>query len=294
MSTASSPNQANRDWTADTKVTSFDQVAGWLVALVILVGFLTAVLFLIWLTTIWDFRPKTPAIEAIEINLPGPSAAAEGIARDIEEPGVEELAEVLEPKLAETLQAVTDAVSSQSAAMEAVQGEAGPMGSGKGLGDSRQSGPGGDGEGDGFWERWDIRYSVEDIGKYAQQLDHFNIELGVLGGGVEGIDYVKNLSTNPQTRSIKDGSQETRFYFNFARPDMQRVDAQFLSKAGISTNNRFPVQFYPDSIIKQLLTLEAAALGNHEIKDVEKTTFGVRGSEGSFEYYVIEQKYFNG
>lgn len=275
-------------------MTSFDQVAGWLVALVILVGFMALVLFLIWLTTVWNLRPASPKIEAIEINLPGPSTAAEGVAQDIEEPGVEELAEVLEPKLAETLQAVTDAVSSQSGAMEAVQGEAGPMGSGKGQGDSRQSGPGGDGEGDGFWERWDIRYSVEDTAKYAQQLDHFNIELGVLGGGVEGIDYVKNMSTKPVTRSVKDGSKETRFYFNFARPDMQRVDASLLATAGVNTKGRFPVQFYPDAIIQQLLQLEAAALGTHEIKDVEKTTFGVRGAAGSFEYFIIEQKYYNG
>lgn len=295
MSTASKTNPVPHDWTADTKVTRYDTVAGWLVALVVMVGFMSLVLFLLWLTTVWSYRPPAPPIKAIEINLPGPAAAAEGYARDIEEPGVEELAEVLEPNLAETLEAMTDAVSSVAGAMNAMEGAEGPMGTGSGQGDSRKSGPGGEGEGAGFWERWDIRYSVDDIEKYAEQLDHFNIELGVLGGGVNGIEYVSDMSSQkPKTRSIQDASTEKRFYFNFARPDMQRLDASLLGRAGISTAKRFPVQFYPDNIIKQLLTLEAQKLNGRNVKEVSKTIFGVRGGSGAYEYYVIDQEFFFG
>lgn len=283
------PHFAVHDWKTHAKVTRYDIAAGWLVASTVMVGFTTAMLFLIWLTAVWSYRPITPDIRSFAISLPG-AAAALGDTRAIEEPSAAELAEVIEPNPADSLGTMTSVVAAVTGDINAIDAADNVFEGCIGVGDHRKTGAGEP----AFWERWDIRYSVDSIDEYAAQLDHFDIELGVLGGGKPGIEYVKNMAApSPQTRSIENASAEQRFYFNFVQPDMQRLDAELLRRADIATANRFPVQFYPDDVVKQLLTLEHQALNGRDIKEVRQTIFGVRGDAGDYEYYVIEQSYSN-
>ncbi len=183
------------------KVSAYDQVSGLLVALLIMVGAGVTVLFVIYLTTRnWETNVSIPVI--IEPT-PGRGDHAMGVAQDLEAPGLEELEEVLDPQIEANYEAVTDAVTSQQAAMENVDGAAVTTDGGNGQGDNRPVGP----EGNGpdiipRWERWQIEFAGADLNTYARQLDHFGIELGTAGGGVQTIDYASKLSTgNPKRRT---------------------------------------------------------------------------------------------
>ncbi len=52
-------------------------------------------------------------------------------------------------------------------------------------------------------QRWLLNLAARDLDEYAKMLDHFRIELGVIGRpGVVGIEYAVNFSTTPSQKTI--------------------------------------------------------------------------------------------
>ena len=278
-----------------TAVSRYDLVSGFLVAAVGLVGFITGLLaLLIFLNMEWD--KEVEAEMFIFEDLAG-FENPEGIAEDFEEPGVEELAEVEEPQLADALEMVTDAVSTTRAAIEAVDGTAAQMGQGKGLGDKRQSGLGGGGTGKGNpAEHWVVKYSTTSKEAYAAQLDYFKIEIGALSKQTTGVQYAYNLSASKP--SFREGTrrEEKRVYFK--KPNnhpVLRWDKQLLEAAGASTANKYIFTFYPMATFQKLYNLEKAQLqrDGKQLTDVKRVTFTVEGKKGGgFEYKMQPPEYY--
>lgn len=73
-------------------------------------------LFIVWLTMRMPERVKS--FPPIEENAAGRADNAEGFERDFEPPGAEEVEELMEPTLQDTIEAVTDAVSSVAGALD--------------------------------------------------------------------------------------------------------------------------------------------------------------------------------
>lgn len=290
---SSAPNQKRITPTrlgVETTVSRYEQVSSFLVAAVILFGFAVLILFLIWLTQVIKFGPREIKMETIE-ELLGNNNNPEGLEQDFEEPGVEELPDVQEPQLADALEAMTDAVSTQRAAIEAIDGNVEEMGSGRGVGDNRDPGPGsGNTKMVPEWERWEIRYSTSSPAEYGKQLDFFNIELGALSKDTPDIGYASSLGqSKPATRRGR-RNEEKRVYFSYGDSILRKWDSQFLAAAGVATRGRLLVQFYPQATRSQLLSIEKDYLGNRSLQDVLKTIFGVRSTGSGFEYYVMDMK----
>ncbi|MCO6455650.1 MAG: hypothetical protein J5I93_10185 [Pirellulaceae bacterium] len=278
----------------DLKVTSYDKVASLLISLIVMVGAFVGMLFAVWLTTVLVFAKASPPVELIE-EPAGRGDHAKGYARDLEEPGLEELEELETPQLEATLEAVTDAVTSMAASLDSLHTDATVSGKGSGLGDSRKSGPGGEGE-DIIprWERWQIRYASDSISKYAEQLDFFGIELGAAGGGVNQVDYARNFSRSPVKRS---GSSEAekRLYMTWTSGELVEMDRQLLTRAGVPVQRRVTMQFIPKDTENRLalLELQHAEPQGKTVKNIRKTIFGVQGSSGRYEFFVMSQYYRN-
>ncbi len=276
----------------DLKVSAYDNVASLLISLILMVGFFVGMLFLIWLTTVLVFTNKSVPVTLVEEPL-GRGDHAKGYARDLAEPGLEELEELETPQLEATLEAVTDAVTSVSASLDSLHTDATISGKGSGLGDSRQSGPGGDGE-DIIprWERWQIRYASDNINKYAQQLDFFGIELGAAGGGREELDYASNFAGAIKTRTGS-GEAEKRLYMTWTKGELQAMDRALLQRAGIPVDRRVTLQFYPPETENQLAVIEKERYDaeGKTVKDVRKTIFGVRAAGAGYEFFVMDLYY---
>ncbi len=182
-------------------MSSYDRAAGWMIALNILVGFSVLLAFLIWLSSVLEFKPDQAMLTLVE-NVAGRGDHAAGFARDVEAPGIEELEEESEPKVEQLLEAVTDVVSNQAAALDSMQTNMFSSNVGSGLGDSRPPGPLGEGENIiPRSERWEIRYNSNSLDAYAKQLDFFKIELGAVGGK-KTVDYAARLA-NPSPARAK-------------------------------------------------------------------------------------------
>lgn len=294
----------------ELKVSLYDQVSSMLIAMIMMVGFFVTLMFLIWLTTVLIFGRAPIEVEYIE-EIAGRGEHAKGYERDLEEPGEEELDELLEPQLEAALEAVTDVLSTQEAKLDALQTDATQSGKGKGKGDSRQAGPGGEGENIiPRWERWQIKYNTTTINAYAEQLDYFKIELGAAGGGRVRVDYAKQLARARPIRRDGTGDQEKRLYFSWKQGKLKEYDRRLLQKAGIPVAGRVIMQFIPnglphgktresskalwksaEDLENQLAALERAYAKGKHVTEFKRTVFGVRGRGSGYEFYVISMQF---
>ena len=270
------------------KVSVFDQVAGLLIALLVLVGSGVLVLFLIFLTTQnWETPVSIPVL--LE-PASGRGDHALGTAQDLELPGLEELDIGLKPQAEVSYEALTQAITQQQATLENLEGASDTSARGQGLGDNRPLGPAGDGPNIvPRWERWQIEFASTDLTTYARQLDFFQIELGAAGGGSNTINYAANFSRGSPRRRKAAGDQEERLYFTWKSGSLRVADLELLDQAGVETSGRIPLQFYPAETENVLAHLEQQHLAGRPLENVRKTVFGIRPKDNGYEFYVRRQ-----
>ena len=294
MTTAPAPAPASRDSRASgMNVSRYDQVSGMLVAVLIILGFITVMMFLIWLSTrVFWVEPPVP-VTLLDVGGGGSGQVAGG-ERDFEEPNPEEINEVVDQPIEQTLESIVSVVSTQAPQLDAVEGSTSlGSGQGEGTGDGRGKGPGGPGTEDGIpaYERWELRMSAANLDEYARQLEFFGVELGVAGGGNPNVEYISKLTAPKPTVRRGDPKAERRLRFLHRSGELRKADRELAARAGIPTDGRVVFQFYSQQMYQTLLQLEYDRKGKRTISQVRKTVFGVRGSGGRYEFFVIEQHY---
>lgn len=234
---------------------------------------------------------STRAIAPIIENPAGRADNAEGLERDFEPPSSEEVEELLEPTLEETINAVTDAVSQVAATVATTQATS------NSKGDSRPPGP--EGEGEDIvprFERWQLNFSAHNIQEYAAQLDFYQIELGAIGGNVQGVDVANNLAGTPKSRRVVDTEQEQRLYFIWTSPSpLMQYDRQLLRKANISLQGkRQMLKFIPPDLENLLAQTElqyAKEKGHQSVTEIAKTIFESASDRDGYKFTVVSQRY---
>lgn len=270
---------------ASLKVSAHDRVSSFILSMLYLVGFVVFLLFLLWLTTRATTATQPIEIEYLDELAGGDPALGEG--RDFEEPGVEDIQDLATPQTEEMLAAVTDVASNVSASSNELVGD---VSQGKGGGDRRRAGQGGNASVP-RWERWEVRFTSTSIGTYAEQLESFGIELAAVGGGRDEVDYVTGLTQGkPNTRSA-DGSQEKRLYMSYRSGQLKEFDRRIIQRSGVPTQGRTLLQFYPPQTEGILAALERKKANGRPLKDIRKTVFAVKKSGRRYVFEVIEQLY---
>jgi len=297
------PRQPTRDTTEveHLRTSNFEQASAMLTSMLMLIGVITIAMFVAWLsaTIVWD----RPVADVVLEDVGGGSSGntMPGGEKDLEDPSPEEVKEVMvEDKATDAgFEAITSLVSTAAVDLDAVDSVGGSTalgsGEGTGTGDGKGRGPGGPGTSDGIpaWERWEIKFSSNDINLYAQQLDFFKVELGVAGGGIDVLNYCSNFTAATAKKRSGGPKEEKRLFFLYKSGDLREADRALARKAGIEVTDRVVFQFYTPEMYKQLLTLENVRMkaANKRIIEVKKTTFGLRGTPGKWEFYVMDQQY---
>jgi hypothetical protein len=295
---ASRPPSGSRSSTSELEVSRYDQVAGSLLAVLIVLGFVTLMMFVLWLSSrMFLLRPPV-SVEVLEdVGGGGSGENLAGSQQELQEPSPEEVQQVEEPSVTDSINSISSIVTSQAQTLEAVEGAASfGKGVGSGQGDGRGPGPGGPGTSDGIpaWERWEIQMAADTLPEYARRLDFFKVELGVAGGGRPDVEYISALSSpKPKVRtgSPKD---EKRLRFLHRSGQLRDADRALAAKAGVNTSGRVVFQFYDQATYNTLLRLENIKMGKRRIKEVKRTVFGVRNMGQRYEFYVISQEYIGG
>jgi hypothetical protein len=140
-------------------------------------------------------------------------------------------------------------------------------------------------------QRWEIRFPPgNSIESYTRQLDHFKIELGVIGGE-DHITYLTNLSNPRPQRRPGFAADEQRLYLVWQRGEMAEADEQLATRAGLKTAGKVLAHFLPSEVETELARLEESYARQLNIQKIERTVFGIRAAgQDAFRFYVIEQK----
>ena len=277
---------------SDTTVSSYDKLSAILIAAITIIGFMTTILFLIWLTTDVDYTAPTQGVEITDIGDPG-DEKPEGFEDDAFEPGVEEFPEIDVPQLAQSIEAVTDAVSSVRANSEKVSGDAAQMGKGKGFG-AREGGPGGGGDGIPEFKRWKINYEASDIDTYKKQLSFFDIDIGVIRRDSDDVYRIKDPGAKMEVvKSSRE--QEKSLYFAHIQRRMMRWDEAIASTAGVNTVGANLIQFYPEKARSRIRAQEAQFLAKdgRKLPDIRQTIVKLATLNDGFDFVVEDVLYRN-
>jgi hypothetical protein len=279
---------------AGLRVSRYDQVAGLLLAVLIVLGFITLMMFLVWLSNRLFFVTPAVPVTILEDVGGGGSGQMLGGDQQFEEPSPEEVPQVTEAPIDRTLESIASVVATKTQDIDAIFGNTSlGSGQGPGSGDGRGPGPGGPGTSTGVpaHERWEVRMSAASIDEYARQLDFFKVELGVAGGGDPDVHYISNLAAAKPKVRIGKPAEERRLRFLHRSGELRAADRELAAKAGVKTDSRVVFQFYDESAYQKLLALEAEKKGSRPISQVRRTVFGVRSNRGRYEFYVIDQQY---
>ena len=268
------------------RTTRYEQASAMLWSLLLLGGVVTTGMFLAWMSAsiVWNRPIAQVTVEDVGGGSSGDSLT--GGEKELLQPVVEEMQEVAAP-------AQVDPVLDSISTLVSIEAVASDEEDSVDLWSRKKVGPEGSGDkvGTPAWERWEIKFSSNDVNLYAQQLDFFKVELGVAGGGIDVVEYCSNFSVATPIRRVGAPKDEKRLFFLYKSGSLRDADRTLASKAGIEVADRVVFQFYQPDMYRQLLMLENERMGKHRISEVLKTTFGVRGIPGKWEFYVLDQTY---
>lgn len=272
----------------DPRVSRYDKVSALLVALVVMFGFLALLLLILWFTSIVRTKPKV-ANTAPMIELPG-GEPNQGVGDVWEEPGTDELPDVEQPQLADAVEAVTDAISSQSAKFATIDGNAELMGPGSGLGDARARGTGGTGTGGGEPDRWTIQMTTSSEAAYAKALDSLGIQLAAVHASSDEIVYAFRLASGkPSVRKGTRAQYNTSGGFLFFQQiaALKKYDQSLLRKAGVALGGRRYGWYLPPQARQALYAAEALKRGGRPVEQVAKTVFEVQPDGNGYKFTAV-------
>ena len=293
--------------TRHLRVSPYDRVSSWLVALLVVTGVTVGSLLIIFFTRqILVPHVTVPVRPVSGGGGSGGTGGSLGSSSELEPPGINEAPVFDQQPLQETLSALASAVSTKAAliADESIEANIEPV-HGAGVGDGRQPGGGGGagggyggGIGSGFGRgrggprepQREIRFEPANLNEYAQWLDFFKIELGVLGHDNQ-VYYAYNLSRDTPDVRVGDPADEARLYMNPTEGQFAALDRRLATKAGIADKGRIILQFYPPNAQKILLDLEQNRAGGRTPEQIRRTVYRVTRTGDRFEFSVEEQSY---
>ena len=127
------------------------------------------------------------------------------------------------------------------------------------------------------YERWKINFVVKDENEYGRLLDAFHLELAAMGGGILGIDYAKNFSSEQPTAWNGNPRLEKRIYFlNTKSNPMVNWQRKLLEQARVVTAGRMTLLLVTSNIENRMAILESEYCkknGSIPISSVEESTF---------------------
>ena len=304
----------------ELRVSAFDRVSSWLVSLLVMTSVVVASLLSVYFAG--RLVNVNVAIPVQPVTLSGGGGGGEGgqlgTGGEIALPDFTGSEDLGEAPLEDTLESITSAVTQTSpllfsSAIDAANatpptqdyvdtrrpgttGTGGGRGTGHGTGTGSGIGPGsGGGSGGGVFraepER-EIRFEPKSLLEYAQLLDYFKIELGVLGQD-NLVHYAYNLSEKTPSVRTGDPAEELRFYMNSARGRFAALDRRLADRSGIADKGRIILQFYPDEAYATLQQLERdrAESAGRRPEEIRRTIFSVTHADNRFEFQVLDQSY---
>ncbi len=280
------PPKAN--CSVDIRPDDYDRTSAFLTSLVILTATIVATGVMIWLMYQASPARKFDAVAMDQAMDFGETDQLKGVSDSFEIPGDQDFPEKETPQLERALELATQLPSRVEATLNRLHGEdsfttGGFLGGRGGDPQPKPNNP---------WKRWVFEYKSKDILEYKNQLDYFDIEIGVVSKTTERIDLISNVvKTAKVDQTVR--RDEKRVYFTHSSATFLRWDQKIAGEVGIGDlENRFMVQFLNKELTEKLTAMELkyAKEKGINLDNVSRTKFGFRAKDDEFEVYIIEMK----
>lgn len=144
----------------------------------------------------------------------------------------------------------------------------------------------------GRFDRWKFQFDAKSADESGLLFEHFEIDLGVIGGNRPGIDYLVGLTAPRPTSRIAHPSQERRLYLilNQAQP-MTRWVQTLADRAGVPTAGRNLLLLINARLENHLANLERRYCEDHgslKLEQIQSVRFRLGVSEGIFSLQIAE------
>ncbi len=267
------------------KPTLYERVSSLLLALLVFVGIVVGLLGAIWLTNqVWGGPPPVRPVQILT-ELPGGDLEGDPtVDEDVIDPAVQE--ELIEVETTEQVVENVMNVLAEQAVVADPDAVTDPLATAEGPIGRRKFGHGPGTGGLPREERWIITYPPgQGLREYAQLLDSFGIELGVIAGGK--LYIVSQLSASkPRVRQVPP-EEEKRLYLTWRTGERKKADFELAKKAGIQ-NPVAVIQLIPPELEQELARLEQAYKGKKP-DEIISTRFKLRRRGNKWEFYVASQ-----
>jgi len=274
-----------------------DQVSSVLLSLILLIGLSVGVLGLL-------FFMRQSAHEPIIDRKPidqGSGQNGKPFEQDLDVPAQEEVDQLNEPAVEQSLRMLTEVISSVAGSLENIESKMNDNSFGTG-GSIVKRLPGAEGRGGEIAprnERWILKFTARDKRSYARQLESFKINIGVIGGGIATVDYVSNVASAPgQSSGTSKDFRGVLYFISVTSNILEQYERQILNAAGVTIAGRQVLKFVPKETEELLAQVEANYyLENRSkdlrISDIVGTIFECRPKKesGGYEFVVVDQRY---
>lgn len=267
------------------KLSLYERVASLLIALLILLGGTVTILLGLWLSAQALARPHAVPVTLVPVGDGAGTSEDDPFDANVLHPGLE--FEQEESSILESLDAVVDIVSENAALFsDATSAEDMQWTPGARMGDGRTRGSG---EGrPGPPRHWEVRFGQgTTVDEYAEMLDSFGIELGVLRPGGKVVYLSKLSSPIPTVREGNSGN-EKRYYLTQVKGDTDAADRELFAKANVPVGNGLILKFLPPALEAELLSQEKLRAGNRTSRG---SFFRARQDGRSYRFELYNQIY---
>ncbi|MCA9082089.1 MAG: hypothetical protein KDA58_16120 [Planctomycetaceae bacterium] len=280
------------------KVTPYDKLSSWMIAIVFGLGLLTLAAVMYW----WEVAPeKTEFLVPMEmVESPGgfedgaPDETLKIESPEDPDPNPTTTEEVLDPsEVTETVEQVVQFSDKATEQAQDVMAQATEPSGNPGSADGTGRRGLGNGPGQGgvpAEQRWFIQYADQaSLDEYAKQLDFFGIEMGALLKGGQ-LSYMTGMSGSPKTRTATSGKGESRLYMTWQGGTRREADEKLFQKASINARGAVLFHFYPKQTEQMLLQLEYN-YAKRSAKEIRRTYFVVVKKGNGYAFVVTRQTY---
>ncbi len=125
--------------------------------------------------------------------------------------------------------------------------------------------------------------------EYTRQVDQFKIEIGAVSKSGK-VEYISKVSGKKPEKRVSRKEGEYRFATEWKKGNLHATDRKLLAKAGITSEGKQLLHYFPADVQSQLSALERAYAGR-EPSEIRRTRFLVRpkAKGDDYEFVVIEQ-----
>ena len=287
---AKSFTQIHPDDVSLEKPDTYDRFASLLTSLLIFASLSTALLLGLWLSTGLEKEKTSVAVSLEQFGDLGGLGENRRLDPDVVTPGEE--IEFDEPTFSDAVEQIADTIATQTSLFTNPSQRSDSVltvGETRGDGSAPGQGPGRLGQ----RRHWEVQFHDQrSLQAYAQQLDYFQIELGILQPG-GNVMYFSNLSQTMPSIRQELATSEQRYYLTWLRPELQATDRELIAKTDIALDEKqFILKFIPQNLEQQLVQLEREAAGDR-LSQLRATYFAVRQNGRNYEFYVSRQTFGN-